>query len=184
MNYTTAQLEAALADTPSNLELLVREWLVLRLKSFSEVPPQLAERIRPGLSASELTAANVAVIANGTTGDEDTPDRTRYAVACSVVLLFDWKTISLDSFEAACSIISRACRDLVFDTAFIDYNDDPLTYWIPNNEGTETDVVAIDSPYWDSQTGRMYNNFELKFTLYFRSDPEASGFVVYPATPS
>lgn len=174
MSDAITNLETSLASVPKTLELQVRSWLVAALKSWGEMPEELAARILEGVTASTLTAAGVRVLCDGATGDEDSSDRTRYSVQCVVMVLFDWKALSLDSFKAASSIVSRAIRSLGFDIAFQDTTGETGSepfYWIPSVSGMETDVVSLDSEFWDGPTGRTYNHASYRFQLFFRKSP-------------
>lgn len=168
MSESIDNLKDALAGSPLAPEYQVRSWLVSVLKDFSGMPAELAERIAEGVTASSLGAAAVRVVCNGATGDEDTADRTRYSVNCLVMVLFDWKAFTLDEFKAAASIVSRAIRSASFDVAFPDTLDGEDTfYWLSTTTDKDTDVVNMDSEFWDGATGRTYNHASFRFNMFF-----------------
>lgn len=169
MSDAIAQLKEDLADIPKAPEYQVRSWLVSKLKTFSEMPESLASRIVEGVTASNLGAAAVPVVCNGATGDDDTNDRTRYSVNCLVMVLFDWKAFTIDEFKAAASIVSRAIRSTDFLTMAIqDTLDGTDTfYWLSTTTDKDTDVVNMDSEFWDGATGRTYNHASFRFNLFF-----------------
>lgn len=178
---TIEQIIAALQGRPLTLELQLRSWLVAQISAWDEMPEELLSRIAEGITAAELEAVNIRVLCNGMTGDEDTSLRDRYAVNCSVVVLCDWKSIPLESFKALSSIVSRAVRSLNLEVSFQDTTGadggSPF-YWNVNEGGSETDVLSLDSDFWDGPTGRAYNHASFNFSLFF-SRSETAKYPVY-----